>query len=437
MHRLFVRPEVLPRDERVRLQNDNHAKRRQGRGTFEFCEAFDSHVFTKILRQFSFEGRLQFRLVLPTADKDELERVGAAVCSSGAVAFLHFGKAAYRPQDNSADCSCHSFFAALLADVDDARTAALEVEQVARVDCLQKFGEAAAIGRFRSEVALEGCRAKWQVFSASEVQASFEGERIAAENDGRMVNLTEHYGGVACIQTRCRLLNFVVRVVFALNDNQTQIAERQPYTRAGADYHAALPASCSGDNLSPRGNARLRIVAGEYRRTRQLAPQQFAFGDARCQNQNLPACRSEFFLNQFSVSSCPARTFNHLNCPGSPRGTLSPGESRLSPGDSRPGPYTASHRRPGISLFHSPGKLRKLLQHCLDLVFKLLIISSFLLPPKQALKLPVQLLPQLLICNSLTLSESCSTPTKRFLILHPLLRIRRPIDLTDAAHIVF
>ena len=266
-----------------------------------------------------------------------------------------------------------------------------------------------------------------------------------------MVNLTEHYGGVACIQTRCRLLNFVVRVVFALNDNQTQIAERQPYTRAGADYHAALPASCSGDNLSPRGNARLRIVAGEYRRTRQLAPQQFAFGDARCQNQNLPACRSEFFLNQFSVSSCPARTFNHLNCPGCTRGTLSPGDSRLSPGDtrlspgdSRPGPgesclgpYIASHRRPGISLFHSPGKLRKLLQYCLDLVSKPLIISSFLLPPKQALKLPVKLLPQLLICNSLTLSESCSTPTKRFLILHPLLRIRRPIDLTDAAHIVF
>ena len=245
-----------------------------------------------------------------------------------------------------------------------------------------------------------------------------------------MVNLTEHYGGVACIQTRCRLLNFVVRVVFALNDNQTQIAERQPYTRAGADYHAALPASCSSDNLSPRGNARLRIVAGEYRRTRQLAPQQFAFGDARCQNQNLPACRSEFFLNQFSVSSCPARTFNHLNCPGSPRGTLSPGDSRL-------GPYIASLRRPGISLFHSPGKLRKLLQHCLDLVSKLLIISSFLLPPKQALKLPVQLLPLLLPRNSLTLSESCSTATKRFLIPHPLLRIRRPIDLTDAAHIVF
>ena len=252
-----------------------------------------------------------------------------------------------------------------------------------------------------------------------------------------MVNLTEHYGGVACIQTRCRLLNFVVRVVFALNDNQTQIAERQPYTRAGADYHAALPASCSSDNLSPRGNARLRIVAGEYRRTRQLAPQQFAFGDARCQNQNLPACRSEFFLNQFSVSSCPARTFNHLNCPGSPRGTLSPGDSRPGPGDSRLGPYIASHRRPGISLSHSPGKLRKLLQHCLNLVSKPLIISSFLLPPKQALKLPVQLLPQLLICNSLTLSESCSTPTKRLLILHPLLRIRRPIDLTDAAHIVF
>ena len=252
-----------------------------------------------------------------------------------------------------------------------------------------------------------------------------------------MVNLTEHYGGVACIQTRCRLLNFVVRVVFALNDNQTQIAERQPYTRAGADYHAALPASCSSDNLSPRGNARLRIVAGEYRLTRQLAPQQFAFGDARCQNQNLPACRSEFFLNQFSVSSCPARTFNHLNCPGSPRGTLSPGDSRPGLGDSRPGPYTASHRRPGISLSHSPGKLRKLLQYCLDLVSKPLIISSFLLSPKQALKLPVQLLPLLLPRNSLTLSESCSTPTKRFLILHPLLRIRRPIDLTDAAHIVF